>query len=72
MLSITRKRSVVTLALVTGLLAAAAPAQAGIAVGNPPGTAAATLVSPRDANSGQPTGVVAHRPTSILNQDSEI
>ena len=57
MLSITGKRPVVTLALVAGLLAAAAPANAGIAIGNPPGQAARAV--PKDA-------------AQILSMDHEI
>ena len=74
MLSITRRRSVVTLALVTGVLASAAPAHAGIAIGNPPGTGAAQVVSAREAGSGLPTGVVAHagQPAALLDADMEL
>jgi hypothetical protein len=73
--SMTRKRSALILALATGLLAAAAPAHAGIAVGNPPGSGAASIVSPRDVNSGQATGVVGHggrQPVAVLDAHMEI
>jgi hypothetical protein len=47
MFAIMRKRPVATLAVVTAMLAAAAPAYAGIAIGNPPGQADATVVAPQ-------------------------
>ena len=74
MFSITRRYSAVILTLAAGLLAGAAPAHAGIAIGNPPQTSPG-VISPRDAASGLPTGVVArggHQPAAILDADMEI
>ena len=74
MFSITRRYSAVILTLAAGLLAGAAPAHAGIAIGNPPQSGPG-VVSPRDAASGLPTGVVAHggdRPAALLDADMEI
>jgi hypothetical protein len=45
---ITRKRPVVTLVVLAGLLAAAAPANAGIAIGNPPTQQGGAVVAPSD------------------------
>jgi hypothetical protein len=57
MFRITRKRPVATLALVAGLLVAAAPANAGIAIGNPP---------------GHPARMVPKDTAQILSMDHEI